>query len=200
MHHKFFEVSERGGGVVGAVRACRAQAPTRAFTIRHPHPLTPPSPPPHHTPLPLRTPHPAQCNYSGFGAAALDVYFGTFADSMGARGNDPDGSKLTQPADAKAVLGAPAPDFVAYLAMSVACVALWAYAACVPGGLAAVAPLTPLHLALIAGFGPVVVALPWMARPGGTSSFEWKNAPLLHWALGSACCSVPVAIMAYKCF
>jgi hypothetical protein len=46
----------------------------------------------------------------------------------------------------------------------------------------------------------VVVALPWMGRPGGTSSFEWKNAPLLHWALGSACCSVPVAIMAYKSF
>lgn len=138
-----------------------------------------------------------ECNYSGFGAAALDRFFGTFVDSFAARG-EKEGEPVKVRDDAKAHLGVPTFEFLLYIALSAACVGLWAFAACVPGGLARLAPLTPLQIAFICGFGPILVGLPWVGKMGGTG-FEAQNAPLVHWAIGSAVCGVPVMWAAYLC-
>jgi sterol desaturase/sphingolipid hydroxylase (fatty acid hydroxylase superfamily) len=141
-----------------------------------------------------------ECNYAGFGAAALDVAFGTFVSGFGARGEKP--GALKQFGDAKASLRvAPPAEFWAYLLLAGGALAAWAYAACVPGGLAALAPLTPLHLSLLAGFGPLLAAA---ALPGswvsGTPLTDARGAPLQHLAVGLLVTSVPIAYAAHLCF
>jgi hypothetical protein len=137
----------------------------------------------------------AECNYAGFGAAALDVYFGTFVGSFADKGEE-DYGKLHHYADAKSTLRrVPELHFLLYLSMACACVGLWAYSVVVPGALAALAPLTPLQISLIAGFGPILVGLPWITKEGGVSPFNATAA--LHILIGSLLCSVPVA---YACY
>lgn len=142
-----------------------------------------------------------ECNYAGFGAAALDVYFDTFVESFAAKKEEP--GKMEVYADAKSTLRtAPALDFVLYLASAAACVAVWAYAAAVPNGMATIQALVPgiavtkFGLAMLAGFGPVAVALPLTFKAGGTP-LNLKLSTLVLLSIGSAVCAAPVAYAAY---
>ncbi len=125
------------------------------------------------------------------------MHFGTFVGSYADKGEN-DYGKLEQFADAKSTLRqVPELHFLLYLGMACACVGLWAYSVVVPGALAALAPLTPLQISLIAGFGPVLVGLPWIRQSGGVSPFKASAAPIPHILMGSLLCSVPVA---YACY
>lgn len=153
-----------------------------------------------------------ECNYAGFGAAALDVTFGTFVEGFGAK--EKAGREVEPPADAKSTLRQiPTFDFVLYLALAITTVSIWGYAVAIPNGTAkmlamlppavgaAVAPaMTPMALAFLAGFGPVLAAMPWLGKAGGTSPFEAKHAPLLHWTVGTFVCAFPISWAAYLCF
>lgn len=117
-----------------------------------------------------------------------------------------DREKLIEFGDAKSSLKtiiAPPMEFVAYLFLASACVFIWAYAACVPGALAAIQAtlpfVQPIHLALLAGVGPVIAALPF-SWTGGTSPFDSKAAPLFHLTGSTIVCVAPIVIMAYMSF
>jgi len=124
------------------------------------------------------------------------VWFGTFIGSMEAK--DKDGVKLR--ADAKSTLRAvPTGEFLTYLALSCGFVAAWAVAAAPGAALPAAFASWEAKAALAAGvgFGPVLLASLVSMLFGGVR----PNAPkamgalgnLMHVAVGTAFCSVPVA-------
>lgn len=143
-----------------------------------------------------------ECNYAGFGAAALDVTFGTFVESFAEK--EKPGVKMVEHGDEKSTLRkVPSWDFIFYLFASSACVAAWALAVTYPTvylPFFAKYGLDAWSLSLLCGFGPVAVALPFYFSPGGTAVFDKKNAPVLHLGIGTLVCSVPVVLAAYKCF
>ena len=135
-----------------------------------------------------------ECNYAGSNAGVLDVWFGTF---MGAF-KESEGGGVRAREDAKStIVGVPTAEFVAYLALSAACVAAWAHAAN-----AAVLPSagTAAALALLAGFGPVAIAFLFSAlwrTAGGADTKVLSAAYLFHLAVGSCVCALPVAWSCY---
>ena len=133
-----------------------------------------------------------ECNYAGSNAGVLDVWFGTF---MGAF-KESEGGGVRAREDAKStIVGVPTAEFVAYLALSAACVAAWAHAAN-----AAVLPSagTAAALALLAGFGPVAIAFLCAAIWRTQGGAEAKGAHyFVLLAAGSAVCALPVAWAAY---
>jgi len=107
------------------------------------------------------------CNYAGTNAGFLDVWFGSFVDTL--KPTDQKGCKPRP--DAKATLTRPPSlEFAAYLALSAGCVLAWAVAASdVAAGAHAAAPRFAAHLAVLAGFGPVAAAsaVTGITRSGG---------------------------------
>ena len=146
---------------------------------------------------PLRLTSCSYCevNYAGQSAAALDVFFGTFAE------------KFTEPpppkprADAKATLvGLPALQDTAYLGLSAACVATWWWTA-VHGDLAGT--WTGLGVSAVAGFGPVLLACGFTAVQGGMAALRHAfDAPpahtVLHVVAGSLLTALPVTLIGFK--
>jgi len=133
------------------------------------------------------------CNFAGVNAGFLDVWFGSFVRTL-----HPSDQKGVKPrADAKSTLRAPpSVEFVSYLLLSGGCLAAWAVAA---AGAQAVGPTLALHLALAAGFGPVVAAslVTAVTRSGGgaPNNRPLKMAVLL--GVGTLFCSVPIS---WACF
>ena len=156
-----------------------------------------------------------ECNYAGLGASALDVYFGTFMPNFHEAAKD---EKVVEPADAKSkfivgltedkepVVYLPSGEWVVYMALSLGCLAAWAWGALgvLPG-----LPVFPLPrgdaavvwgLSLLAGFGPVAAAqLMGLFNSGGCGLFEpgkfWASA--FHVLVGTLFCSVPVTWACY---
>jgi sterol desaturase/sphingolipid hydroxylase (fatty acid hydroxylase superfamily) len=136
-----------------------------------------------------------ECNYAGFGSAALDVIFGTFTDKF----KEPAPAKAR--ADVKATLRSPPSMMeVLYLLLSLACVGLWLHAAQRPG----FAPKgSEMALALLAGFGPAIVPVLLVVltegRKGLLDPFSrhplWQNAA--HVITGVVCCCVPITAVCY---
>lgn len=159
-----------------------------------------------------------ECNYAGFGAAALDEAFGTFKANFNEAQTD---EPVKTFADAKSrfivdteeggpAVNLPTLEYVAYMVLSLGCCAVWAWAA---GGLPGVPPF-PLPLtkevawgvAILAGFGPVWVAqlmgFKALGGDGNVSIVEgstWRawGAALLHYVIGVFFCSVPIT---YACW
>lgn len=149
-----------------------------------------------------------ECNYSGFSASALDVIFNTFQE----RFKDVDMNGASPRDDSKSTLRAlPTLEFTTYLALSTACVGVWAM---FTGGFGLSAGSTPVTkgslescvVAIVAGFGPAVVAFFMAAVTMGTKSLlePFADKPFsqnaLHVFLGSLFCAVPVSWMAYLAF
>jgi hypothetical protein len=138
-------------------------------------------------------------NFAGGNAVWLDSFFGTFMDRLSP--GDREGAKPR--VDAKATLrAAPTVAFVAFLALSGACVGAWGLAA-VGAAAGTLAPLPPAHalgLATLAGFGPVAAAYAVTAatRGGdGAAPSDGALATAFQLAVGSLFCSVPVAVACY---
>lgn len=136
-------------------------------------------------------------NFAGFSAAALDVAFGSFLESLKAE------DKGNENADAKASLaGPPTTDFLFYLLTSCGCVALWATVAALH---VAVSPVVAVLLALVAGFGPVAIAAAMSVLARGTRDLlrPFGKRPVaehvLHLGLGFVFCSLPVSAACYLC-
>ena len=118
-----------------------------------------------------------------------------------------EGEPVKPRGDAKSTLrGAPTAEFVLYLALSAACVGVWALAAMstvAAGGTYSFSKGQAGVLALLAGAGPVAVAFGFAYVQYGVRSFLepfekkalWANA--LHLALGNLFCVVPVAVACY---
>ena len=137
-----------------------------------------------------------ECNYAGFGSAAIDVLFGTFTEKF----------KEAPPAqprtDAKSSLcSVPAGLDVLYISLSAACVAAWVQA--VSAG--AAAPIA-MAASFMAGFGPVIIACVYAVFVFGAGSLlepyskrpVWQN--LVHVAMGTLFCSVPITAACYLAF
>ena len=134
-----------------------------------------------------------ECNYAGSDAKFIDIFFGTFVESMAAK--DKDGVKLR--ADAKSTLRAvPTLEFTVYLLVACACVGVWAQAALAG---AVLVPATALILAAVAGFGPVVASSAVslvMGGVGGTPMFSGLSS-VVQLLIGTCFCSVPITWMCW---
>jgi len=159
-----------------------------------------------------------ECNYAGFGAAALDKAFGTFKANFNEAQTD---EPVKTFADAKSrfivdakdgvpSLNLPTNEYVAYMALSVGCLCVWAWAAVGLPGL----PPFPLPLtqnvawgvSILAGFGPVWAAqLMGLKLLGGDGNWvivegggwgKWL-ASMFHYVIGVFFCSVPIT---YACY
>jgi len=138
-------------------------------------------------------------NYAGLGSAFLDVWFGTFRESFKKSDDEKANSKqgLEQPADAKSDLTVmPTADFVLYLVAALGALGAWAYVACENRSLAL---KYPLAWALLAGFGPLVIAaIMGLGKQGGRKVFEnGITAATIHLGFGVLFCCVPVSWAAY---
>jgi sterol desaturase/sphingolipid hydroxylase (fatty acid hydroxylase superfamily) len=115
-----------------------------------------------------------ECNYAGTDAAFMDVFFGTFKGTFVEENPKPR-------EDAKSSLRLlPTTEFVGYLAGSAACVAS--------------------GVPVVVGFGPVVLATLLALYGSGRGVQPVKMgvlANLLHLAMGTLFCSVPIAYMSW---
>lgn len=137
-----------------------------------------------------------ECNYAGFGAGFLDRIMGTFVDSMKYR--DKDGITLRE--DAKSSLRiVPSKEFVLYLGSSTACFLPWAYSATSVASGGTVHPFFMVVFSVLAGFGPVGLAVFITELFGGSSGtpIQKNMKTFLHITIGSLVCSAPIA---YTCY
>jgi sterol desaturase/sphingolipid hydroxylase (fatty acid hydroxylase superfamily) len=140
-----------------------------------------------------------EVNYAGTQSAWLDVAFGTFQAAF-TKQDAEDGAK--QRADAKATLrAAPAPDFVAYLALAGGCVGAWAWAACAAAAPGA-PPLAPPHaaaLAALASVGPLALCAFFGAGGGGGTALLDKGfaGAAAHVAGGALVVVLPVFLACF---
>jgi sterol desaturase/sphingolipid hydroxylase (fatty acid hydroxylase superfamily) len=118
-----------------------------------------------------------ECNYSGSDASFMDVAFGTFKDS----------ADSAEPRDdAKSTLRTiPTLEFATYLTLSGSCVYVWYYQL-----------IPPIYAALSLGFGPVILAS-MVSHVFKRSRLEPVKMSmlgnLLHLAMGTLFCSIPIA-------
>ena len=137
------------------------------------------------------------CNYAGVNAGFLDVMFGSFMPTV--QGGDRDGMKPR--ADPKSTLRAPPSfEFLAYLSLSLGCLAAWAVAALrVAAGALVLTREQALAIALVAGFGPVVVAsgLTALTRSSGGAPNNGLLAMAFLLGVGTLFCSVPISWACY---
>jgi sterol desaturase/sphingolipid hydroxylase (fatty acid hydroxylase superfamily) len=165
-----------------------------------------------------------ECNYAGGGASALDVFFGTFKSRMDEAESD---RVPEERADEKStIFGLPSLEYVLYMVGACGCVVAWGLACCWEGAgpvgealRGALGPVPPAlttptghaAMALLAGFGPVVVGC--AMAPAGyfgecatafvSSKPEVRGemlAATFHIIVGTLFCSVPIALgchMAY---
>lgn len=131
-------------------------------------------------------------NFAGANAAWLDSLFGTFKDRL--TDGDKEGAKPRD--DLKSTLQqVPTAEFTAYLLLSCGCVAAWAWAAVAYAtGTLAVTATTATALAVLAGFGPVVVAqaITSMTRSTGGAPNNGFAAMAFQLGVGTLFCSWPV--------
>jgi sterol desaturase/sphingolipid hydroxylase (fatty acid hydroxylase superfamily) len=140
-----------------------------------------------------------ECNYAGTDAAFMDVLFGTFRGSFLTNKADAEGA--TPREDAKSTIFViPTCEFVTYLASSLLCCSVWAVSA---QAVASGTLLTPFHqyaASSLMGFGPVLLAIAnsslFQSGPSvqGTRMSMFGN--LLHVAVGTLFCSLPISYMA----
>jgi hypothetical protein len=134
----------------------------------------------------------------------LDVAFGTFKEKFDEYEKDEykksKDKTVSMRADAKSTLLNWSLDFVAYLALGLACMAAWIYWPNF-GSLSSADALPP---ALIAGFGPVIIAFVFDFMTGedymGSGSGILKDGPLAavtQIGIGTLFCSVPISIAVY---
>jgi len=119
-----------------------------------------------------------ECNYAGTDAAFMDVLFGTYCGAL----TDTDSGGGRE--DAKSTLRiVPTREFIVYLGGSMACFG------------AAYLTQLPALAALVAGFGPVglAVAMSSWSDKGKMNAFGY----LLHIMMGILFCSVPVSYMCW---
>lgn len=132
-----------------------------------------------------------ECNYAGSDAAFMDIWFGTFRESL------PDNPEPRQ--DAKSTLRTlPTKEFLTYLSLSALSLTPWYYYSYTQAEL-------PYQIALVpsvsAGFGPVILAVLVSNFYSSTTSVKAQQMTLfgnmLHLLMGTFFCSFPVA---YTCW
>lgn len=135
-------------------------------------------------------------NFAGANSSFLDVMFGTQCLTL--KDGDKDGAKPRP--DAKSTLaGAPSGEHIVYMALSMGCLAAWAYAAVgYAAGTLAVTHSTAVQLALLASVGPTAAAYlvtAFTRTAGGAPSDGWL-ASAVQLGIGAAFCIYPVYQMA----
>lgn len=140
-----------------------------------------------------------ECNYSGFSAGFLDLWFGTFM----ARFKESSVEDVKQRKDAKAKIdGTVTTEYVVYLSLSTACMAVWAYYACAG---VAVSTSFAVLLAFLASTGPTVLACVmsmYSSKQGGTAALFGKSKfmqTLVQLGLGCLVCPFPIFLATYWC-
>jgi hypothetical protein len=155
-----------------------------------------------------------EVNYAGVNCSFLDQLFGTFEGKFREKRGE-----AKQRDDAKSTLrAAPALEFVGYLFAAFACMASWAWRAnAIARGHGSASFVEAAALALLAGFGPVAVACAMTVAAAAKSASAsgagvggaamrallaphekrpaWEH--MVHVAVGTVCCSVPISWACY---
>jgi sterol desaturase/sphingolipid hydroxylase (fatty acid hydroxylase superfamily) len=135
-----------------------------------------------------------ECNYAGLDAAFMDIWFGTFRESL------PDDSEGPAPReDAKSTLrSVPSKEFLTYLGLSALSLGPWYYYSY---NQIELTYQKALFTSLSAGFGPVFFAVLVSTLFSSAASIKPQKMSvfgnMFHLSLGTVFCSFPVA---YSCW